>query len=171
MHTTRFAIDDAVTLKAESAAVLAVLRGDFDAEIARVTALRDELAKLQTTKQNYEDAQAKLAAAAAAEAGAKALLDAAKEEAKAIVANATQTLAAVNAQRIALDSASAKLASDRSAFDASAASAKQVFSQQSAALDVRESQVSAGEVALAAAQGKLNTERLAFNKRLEALKA
>jgi hypothetical protein len=56
-------------------------------------------------------------------------------------------------------------------FEAKKASDTQVMNQRAAALDARESAVSAAETVLREGQEKLFADRGAFNKRLEALKA
>ena len=65
----------------------------------------------------------------------------------------------------------AKVASDRSVFEADKANATELMDQRSAALDLRESQLATAAAKLGEDQRNLAIERDAFNKKLELLKA
>ena len=56
--TVRFNVDRLIEIPAEHVAIMEILKGTFDDEIARVTALRDELKARQEVDQTLEKATA-----------------------------------------------------------------------------------------------------------------
>lgn len=168
--TTRFVVDHLIEIPAQHVAVMEMLKGTFDDEIARVTALRDELKARQSVDQTLETATAAAADAKAKnEAAEKALADA-NFQAQQIADKAATLLAQATAQAQQAASDAAKVAADRSVFEADKANATELMDQRSAALDLRESQLALMAAKVGEDQRQLAIEREAFNKKLDSLK-
>ena len=168
--TTRFNVDQLIEIPAQHVAVHEILKGTFDDEIARITALRDELKARQSVDQTLEQATAALADAKAKQEAADKALDDAKFQAANIMTSAQTVAAQANAQAQQAASDAAKVASDRSIFEADKANAIELMDQRSAALDLRESQLATAAAKIGEDQRNLAVEREAFNRKLEALK-
>ena len=168
--TVRFNVDRLIEIPAEHVAIMEILKGTFDDEIARVTALRDELKARQDVDQTLEKATAALTDAQAKQEVAQKALDDANFQAQQITDKANKLLADATAQSTQAASDAAKVASDRSIFEADKANATELMDQRSAALDLRESQLAAMAAKVGEDQRQLAVEREAFNKKLEALK-
>src|SRR5487761_2369542 len=114
--TTRFNVDQLIEIPAQHVAVHEILKGTFDDEIARVTALRDELKARQDVDQTLEKATAALTDAQAKQEVAQKALDDANFQAQQITDKANKLLADATAQSTQAASDAAKVASDRSIF-------------------------------------------------------
>lgn len=168
--TTRFNVDTLLEIPAQHLAVQEILKGTFDDEIARVTALRDELRARQTVDQTLEKARAALIDAEAKQDAADKILADANFQAQQITDKANKMMADATAQAAQMASDAAKVASDRSLFEADKANAIELMNQRSAALDLRESQLADMASKLGEQQRQLAVDREAFNKKLEALR-
>lgn len=168
--TVRFNVDHLIEVPAQHIAVLEILKGTFDDEIARVTALRDELKARQDVDQTLEKATVALADAQEKQDAANKRLYDAKFQAGNLIASANKLLEAANTRAADAADAAAKVASSKSVFEADKANATELMDQRSAALDLRESQLAAMAAKMGEDQRQLAVDREAFNKKLEALK-
>jgi electron transfer flavoprotein alpha subunit len=169
--TTRFNVDQLIEIPAQHVAVLEILKGTFDDEIKRITVLRDELKARQDVDQTLEKASSALADAKSKQDVADKVLADAKFQAQQVSDQASKMMTEAMTSTVNAESAAAKIASDRSVFEADRANTKELHDQRSAALDLRESQLATAAAKIGEDQRKLSVERDAFNKRLDALKA
>lgn len=172
-ETRRFAADEMMSVPMQVVAVNEILKGTFNDEIAKLTVLKDEIAKRQAVDKRFTDADAQFAKLQTDIAQAKKELDD-LQAAKKVIADAALKLdaerATLGTSQANLARAVAKLDTDRAGFEAYKANNEALMSQRAQALDLRESEVSAAEASLKEGQDKLAAEREAFNKRLDALK-
>jgi hypothetical protein len=164
-----------ITLRDEALAMPIILSGVLDAKIAETRAAIDALNQregiVQTLDQAHQIKHEAEAHAAAAFTAAKEQAEAAQATAKKMADDAAQKVKDADVREKQTMAGIAKLSVDRAQFDATKATDIKVMDQRAKALDARESDVAAAETALRDAQQKLQADRQAFNKRLEALKA
>jgi hypothetical protein len=171
METRRFAIDEVIGIPNMVIATQEILKGTFNDEIKRITALRDELVKRQGIQMNLDDAE-RVAAQAKADAQAAAReLQMAKTTAADLTAKATTAMDQAKQAQAEVDQGAARLASDRAIFEAYQSARRKAEKDTDDALDARERVIQVKEASLAQREAKLTDAQIAFNKRLEALKA
>jgi hypothetical protein len=171
METRRFAIDEVIGIPNMVIATQEILKGTFNDEIKRITALRDELVKRQGIQMNLDDAE-RVAAQAKADAQAAAReLQMAKTTAADLTAKANVILDQARKAQVEVDQGAAKVAADRAVFEADSKAKASDLAQWSADLQAKENAMLARLESISARESALTEASIKFNKRLEALKA
>lgn len=168
--TTRFSVDQLLEVPAQAVAVHEILKGTFDAEIAKIKQLRDELAGRQAVDDTFAKAQDAHVQAALAQSQAAQELADAKEWAAALRTQLNSEKERIEALAKETEDKAARTETARVLFEAERKNATDLMDGRSAALDLRESQLAAMASKIGEGQRDLALEKEAFNRKLEALK-